>query len=245
MKRNNKTKNVNPSILTEPLEPYTRQVIEKKLSLLGYDTDEAHHDTCNVYRERAKTVLQDNLLDGKNPDFLIYQGGTTNILAVIEAKRPSVSLEKAIDQAIEYYAVPLGIPLIFVYNASSFYACSKERKPLKIDDIELNDFVDEQTLLKLAESKNGQIETVPEGFTLTRDELIKKFKSANKLLRKAGLRDGYERFSVFADLMFLKLKKDFNEIGELEENGKTLDKKCNWEALMEKTPSIDTTNRRN
>ena len=237
MKRNNKTKNVNPSILTEPLEPYTRQVIEKKLSLLGYDTDESHHDTCNVYRERAKTVLQDNLLDGKNPDFLIYQGGTTNILAVIEAKRPSVSLEKAIDQAIEYYAVPLGIPLIFVYNASSFYACSKERKPLKIDDIELNDFVDEQTLLKLAESKNGQIETVPEGFTLTRDDLIKKFKSANKLLRKAGLRDGYERFSVFADLMFLKLKKDFNEIGELEENGKTLDKKCNWEALMEKTPS--------
>lgn len=237
MKRNNKTKNVNPSILTEPLEPYTRQVIEKKMSLLGYDTDESHHDTCNVYRERAKTVLQDNLLDGKNPDFLIYQGGTTNILAVIEAKRPSVSLEKAIDQAIEYYAVPLGIPLIFVYNASSFYACSKERKPLKIDDIELNDFVDEQTLLKLAESKNGQIETVPEGFTLTRDDLIKKFKSANKLLRKAGLRDGYERFSVFADLMFLKLKKDFNEIGELEENGKTLDKKCNWEALMEKTPS--------
>lgn len=237
MKHNNKKKIVNPNLLTEPLEPYTRQIIENKLSLLGYDMDESHHDSCNVYRERAKTVLQDNLLDGRNPDFLIYQGGTTKVLAVIEAKRPSVTLEKAIDQAIDYYAIPLGIPLIFVYNASSFYACSKDRKPLKIDDIELNDFVDEQTLIKLAESKDGQIETVPEGFTLTRDDLIKKFKTANKLLRKAGLRDGYERFSVFADLMFLKLKKDFNEIGELDEKGKALDTKCNWEALMEKTPS--------
>ena len=227
---------VNPSLLTEPLEPYTRQVIENKLSLLGYDTDESHIETCNVYRERAKTVFQDNLLNGKNPDFLIYQGGTTRILAVIEAKRPSVTLERAIDQAIDYYATPLDIPLVFVFNASSFFACTKDRKPLKIDNIELSDFVNEETLIKLIGS-NGEIETVPEGFTLSREDLIKKFKKANKLLRKAGLRDGYERFSVFADLMFLKLKNDFSDIGETDDKQTKLDKKCNWEVLMSKTPS--------
>ena len=54
--------------------------------------DERDED-CNVYRERAKYQYQDDLLKGKNPDFLIYQSGTSNILAVIEAKRPSKSLK--------------------------------------------------------------------------------------------------------------------------------------------------------
>ena len=227
---------VNPSVLTEPLEAYTRQIIETRLTLLGYDTEESHHETCNVYRERAKTIFQNNLLEGRNPDFLIYQKGTTNILAVIEAKRPSISLEKAITQAIEYYATPLNIPLVFVFNSSSFYACSRDRKPLKIDNIEINDFVDEQTLIKLIEN-DCEIDTVPEGFTLSRADLLAKFKKANKLLRKAGLRDGYERFSVFADLMFLKLKNDFSDIGIIDEKSDILDKNCNWEKLMSKTPS--------
>ena len=222
--------------LTVPLEPYTRQVIENRLSLLRYDTDESHKETCNVYRERAKTIIQDKLLKGKNPDFLIYKTGTSEILAVIEAKRPSATLDKAISQAIEFYANPLEIPLVFVFNSSSFFACSRDRKPLKIDNIEINDFQDEKTLIKLIES-NYEIETVPEGFILSREDLLKKFKKANNILRKAGLRDGYERFSVFADLMFLKLKNDFSEIGEVGENKVTLDEKCNWEKLMSKTPS--------
>lgn len=234
MKLNNKI--VNPNVLTEPLEPYTRQVIEGKLALLGYDTDESHTDTCNVYRERAKTIFQDNLLNGRNPDFLIYKRNSNQILAVIEAKRPSVTLDHALEQAIEYYAKPLEIPLVFVFNSTSFFACTKDKKPLKIDNIELSDFVNEETLIKLIES-DGQIETVPEGFTLSREDLIKKFKKANKLLRKAGLRDGYERFSVFADLMFLKLKNDFSDIGEIEDKDEALDKICNWEVLMSKTPS--------
>ena len=227
---------MNTSELTLPLEPYTRLLIEKRLSLLGYNLDESDPDTCNVYRERAKTKYQDNLLNGKNPDFLIYEKGTTKILAVIEAKRPSISLEKAIDQAINHYAIPLNIPIVFVFNSSSFYACSKERKPIKIDNIEINDFVDEDTLKKLINS-NYEIETVPEGFTLSRADLLAKFKKANKLLRKAGLRDGYERFSVFADIMFLKLKNIFNEIGEIKGDSAELDRTCSWEKLMSKTPS--------
>jgi type I restriction enzyme M protein len=236
MKSNNLYSEYNIQALTEPLEPYTRQVIESRLSLLGYDMDESHHETCNVYRERAKTVIQDKLLNGKNPDFLIYEGGTDRILAVIEAKRPSATLDKAIAQAIDYYANPLEIPLVFVFNSSSFYACSRDRKPLKIDNIEISDFVDEKTLIKLIES-NCEIETVPEGFTLSREDLLKKFKRSNNILRKAGLRDGYERFSVFADLMFLKLKNDFTDIGEVADNNETLDEKCNWDILMSKTPS--------
>lgn len=68
-------KNINTSLLTEPLEPYTRQVIESRLALLGYDLDESHHETCNVYRERAKLKFQDEFLNGRNPDFLFIKRG--------------------------------------------------------------------------------------------------------------------------------------------------------------------------
>lgn len=217
-----------------PLEAYTRKLIEDKLIALHYNTDELHSD-CNVYRERAKMEYQDKLLNGRNPDFVIYKTGTDIPLAVIEAKRLGVTLEQAITQAIEYYAMPLNIPTVFVFNGMSFYACSKERIPLKIDKIEISDFVDEKTLLELIDN-NYELESVPEGLSLSKEELLSIFKKANNLLRKAGLRDGYERFSVFSDLLFLKLKNDFDDYGQIATSKIDIDKTCNWDKLMSKTP---------
>lgn len=226
----------NPSLfeIKPPLEAFTRSVIEKRLENLGYNMDETSKQ-CNVYRERAKYVYQDQLLNGRNPDFLIYKAETSEILAVIEAKRPAMSLDVAISQAIDYYAIPLNIPVIFVFNAGSFFACTKDRLPIKIDNIEINDFVNEETLLKLI-ANNFKIETVPTGFSMTKSDLLLQFKRANNLLRKAGLRDGYERFSVFADLMFLKLKDDFSDVGEEMNEKENLDKVCNWKKLISKMP---------
>lgn len=223
--------------IKSPLEAFTRSIIEKRLESLAYNMDE-NDVKCNVYRERAKYNYQDDLLNGRNPDFLIYQSGTSKILAVVEAKRPGMSLDTAISQAIDFYATPLNIPIIFVFNAGSFFACTKERNPIKIDNIEISDFVNEETLLRLI--ANGyKIETVPSGFSMSKSDLLQKFKKANNLLRKAGLRDGYERFSVFADLMFLKLKDDFSDIGEEMNENEQLDKVCNWQKLMSKMPSKD------
>lgn len=75
--------------LTLPLEPYTRKIIEDKLKLLSYELDEMK-ESCNVYRERAKYRYQEDKLNGKNPDFLIYKTDSSEILAVIEAKRPGL-----------------------------------------------------------------------------------------------------------------------------------------------------------
>lgn len=225
--------------IKEPLEAYTRSIIEERLRSLGYNMDETDIN-CNIYRERAKYKFQDDALNGKNPDFLVYKENSTLILAVIEAKRPGISLDTAIDQAIKLYASPLGIPIVFVYNAGSFYACTKDRNSIKIDGIEISDFVDEDTLLKLIEG-DFNIESVPSGFSLSRADLLTKFKKANDLLRKAGLREGYERFSVFSDLMFLKLKNDFGDIGELSGTD-GLDKSCTWKKLIDKIPSDDEAN---
>lgn len=220
--------------IKHPLEVYTRTIIEKRLESLGYGMDE-RDPSCNVYRERAKYQYQDDLLNGKNPDFLIYQSNSSRILAVIEAKRASGSLEIALNQAINHYAIPLDIPIVFVYNSGAFFACTKNKKPVKIDNIEISDFVNEATLLQLIEN-DGEIETLPSGFSITKSELLKKFKSANNLLRKAGLRDGYERFSVFSDLMFLKLKDDFTDIGEDLSLDNEINKVCNWQKLISKLP---------
>lgn len=217
-----------------PLEAYTRTMIEDSLRSLGFNMNERDKN-CNIYRERAKYKYQDDLLGGRNPDFLIYETDSSKILAVIEAKRPGESLQKAVDQAIKYYAEPLDIPIVFVYNSGSFFACSKGRDIIKIDNIQLSDFVDEKTLLELIEG-NFNIERIPSGFTISRADLLSKFKKANILLRKAGLRDGYERFSVFSDLMFLKLKNDLEDIGE-SAGSSALDKVSYWKKLIEKTPS--------
>ena len=177
-------------IQKKPLEAYTRSIIEKKLENLGYNMDELD-PKCNVYRERTKMNFQDKLLQGKKPDFLIYESGTDKILAVIEAKRPSVSIDEARKQAICFYAKPLDIPTVFLFNGNSFSAITKDEKPIKIDKIELSDFVDESTLKNLI-NNNFEVETIPTGCEFSREDLLKKFKKANDLLRKAGLRDGYE-----------------------------------------------------
>lgn len=217
-----------------PLEAYTRKLIEDKLYFLKYNLDEMN-ENCNVFRERAKMEYQDKLLNGKNPDFIIYKTGTDIPLAVIEAKRLGVTLEQAIEQAIQYYAEPLNIPVIFVFNGTSFYACTKNREPIKIDKIEISDFVDEKTLIELIDN-NFEIETVPTGLSLNKEELLSVFRKANNLLRKAGLRDGYERFSVFSDLLFLKLKNDFDDYGLISKSNIDIDKVCNWDKLISKTP---------
>lgn len=172
-------------IVKAPLEAYTRLLIEKKLEKLGYCVDELNPD-CNIYRERAKMEYQDQLLDGKNPDFLIYEKNTDNILAVIEAKRSSIAIDVAKEQAIEFYAKPLNIPIIFLFNGNSFSAITQNNEPIKVDNIEITDFVDEKTLIKLIHN-DFNIESVPSTVNLTRDDLLKKFKKANDLLREAGL----------------------------------------------------------
>lgn len=218
----------------QPLEAYIRSVIEKKLETLGYNLNE-YDKNCNVYRERAKMNYQDNLLNGRNPDFIIYKTATDTPLAVIEAKRKDSDLDKALEHTIKYYADPLDIPVVFVFNETSFYACSNKRKPVKIDNVEISDFVDEQTLTNLIEN-NFEIHTVPSELNFTREDLLKKFKDANILLRKAGLRDGYERFSTFTDILFLKLKNDFDDYGEVSQKELDIEKFCNWEKLISKTP---------
>jgi type I restriction enzyme M protein len=85
---------------TLPLEAATRKRIDLILTNLGWNIDE-FSSNCNVFAERTKTKEQQNLLKKisgykKPPDYVLYQHGTDKPIAIIEAKRPSQSLEKAL-----------------------------------------------------------------------------------------------------------------------------------------------------
>ena len=140
---------------------------------------------------------------GKQPDYVLYESDTDKPIGVIEAKRPGQDLDMAMRQAIYRYAKPISAPLAFAFNdtfVTSFHI--EESKPLKIDGEEIQDFIDQLTALRFI--KDGpNIESAPKGTTFTRDHLLQIYKVTNNLLRREGLRDGFERFSAFSEILLM------------------------------------------
>ena len=142
----------------------------------------------------------------------MYESGTDIPIAIIEAKRPGEDLESAMQQAITKYAEPLQVPLVFAFNET--FVTSRhiwQSRPLKIDGEELQEFVEQLTVLRFI-NEGAEILSAPRGINFSRDELVETFKDVNNLLRREGLRDGYERFSAFAEILFLKLIDEFEKL---------------------------------
>src|SRR3989338_4376108 len=221
-------------IFTKTLESATRKKIDLILANLGWNTDETSPD-CNVFTERAKTVEQNKKFKGKNPDFVLYKSGTDEPIGIIEAKRSGQSLRQALNQAINLYAGPLGIDIIFVTDGSIVESYDvRSKNNLKLDDQIITEFISEKQLLKFLE--HGSQLYSPEKIIYTKRELIKIFSEANDLLRKEGIREGIERFAEFSNLLFLKLISEIEE--ERENNGeqRILEKKYCWESFYKLDP---------
>src|ERR1043166_691637 len=198
-------------MLTQRKEASVTQSIITQLHNLHWVVDEKDPRN-NVTQQRAKTEEQRKKLRGKFPDFVLYQEGTTIPIAVIEAKKPNESLNKALDQAEERYARPLGAPLVFAYNDT--YVATRylhNQRPLKIDGEDVRQFLDHYYSLRFVQ-EGAEILSAPAAVQYSREQLIGVFKRAANLLREAGLQAGSERFSVFSDLLFLKI---MDEIAEL------------------------------
>ena len=150
----------------------------------------------------------------KFPDFVLYEQGSSNPIAVIEAKRPGESLAKALDQANQLYAKPLNAPLVFAYN-DTFVATNylHNDRPLKIDGEDVRQFVDHYTSLRFV-NEGPEILSAPQHLQVSREQLIRIFKTQANYLREAGLQAGLERFSAFSDILFLKLMDELCQIQE-------------------------------
>ncbi len=221
-------------IFTKTLESTTRKKIDLILANLGWNTNETSPD-CNVFTERAKTIEQNKKFKGKNPDYVLYKSGADEPIGIIEAKRSGQSLRQALNQAIDLYAEPLGLDIIFVTDGSIVESHDvRSKSNLRLDDQIITEFISEKQLLKFLE--HGSQLYSPEKITYTKRELIKIFSEANDLLRKEGIREGIERFAEFSNLLFLKLISEIEEDRENNGEQRILEKKYCWESFYKLDP---------
>jgi type I restriction enzyme M protein len=222
------------SEFTKPLETATRKKIDLILANLGWKTDESSPD-CNVFTERAKTVEQNKKLKRKSPDYVLYKSNTDEPIGIIETKRSGQSLQQALDQAVKFYAIPLGMDIVFVTDGSIVESYDVRSKlNLKLDDQIITEFISEKQLLQFLEY--GSQLYSPEKVIYTKRELIKIFSEAEELLRKEGMREGIERFTEFSNLLFLKLISEIEEDRENNGEKRILEKKYCWDSFYKLPP---------
>ncbi|MCH8833188.1 MAG: restriction endonuclease subunit M, partial [Thaumarchaeota archaeon] len=172
--------------LTTPLETATRKKIDQMLINLGWNIDE-DDPNCNVFTERAKTVEQDKKFGGDDPDYVLYQSNSDHPIAIIEAKRKGQNVDDAIFDAVDKYAKPLGIKIIFAYDGAFFKSWHVGmQKELYLDGEVVSQLVTEKILLRFVKEGSSISEVSPK-IKHSRSELINTFKWANDMLRKEGL----------------------------------------------------------
>lgn len=221
-------KTLNGRLLTKSLESAIRKKIDLQLRNLGWNIDE-ESSNCNVFTERPKTEEQKKKLKGKKPDYVLYKSKTDKPIAIIETKRPDQNIKQALDQGINDYAKVLDIPIVFATDGTILETYHiKHGTELKKDEQSITELLSERELLKFVE--NAEIES-PKEIQYTKKELIRIFGRANELLRKEGLREGIERFTEFANLLFLKLISEMEDERETCGEERILEKKYCWESF--------------
>ena len=221
--------------LTRHKESATRKKVDIILKNIGWQTDEESPD-CNVFTERCKLQEQTALLHGKEPDYVLYKSGTDLPLAIIETKRPGQTLTAALTKAINDYATPLEIYIIFTSDGAITEVYDRRSNgPLRLDGEIITDFLTEKQLLRFV--AEGSDLVTPQRAILSKQELIRIFAEANALLRKEGLREGIERFTEFSNLIFLKLISEIEEDRERHGERRILNQRYCWEQFCNKDAS--------
>ncbi|MDO8563802.1 MAG: N-6 DNA methylase [Nanoarchaeota archaeon] len=216
--------------LTNSLESSTRKTIDGWLKELGWNINE-NDGNCNVFTERAKTKEQNLKFRGKKPDFILYKSGTDDPIAVIEAKQKGQSIDKALNQAKQFYAIPLGVHLIFATDGTFVKSLDlRSGKYLSVDNTPLNELISEERLLRFIQEGHN-ISEVTEEVKYTREELIKIFKWANELLRKEGIQKGIDRFTAFSNLLFIKIISEIEDDREKRGLKRQLKKSLCWDSF--------------
>ncbi len=189
------------------LESEVRLKTDRLLTNSGWiiDPEDAHRD---VYIENAiksrLTQLAAEKLGNKKPDYtLCYQGRPIAVLEV--KKRATTTLETALAQAKEY-AYKINVDIVFAFNGQSFQSLHlPTNRPLYYNNILVSSFPTPKQLAKYLTQQSNQLLSIPEHIITSREQLISLIATWNDLLRSSGMRSGVERFTEFANILFLKL----------------------------------------
>ncbi|MCL2081806.1 MAG: N-6 DNA methylase [Oscillospiraceae bacterium] len=218
--------------LSAPLESATRIKINDWLINLGWTIDE-NSPFCNCFTERARMIEENKKLSGGKPDYVLYESKNKKPIAIIEAKRPGGCMKAALTQAIEKYAKPLKVNIVFVTDGIFVQAYHVADDDYLYFNSELvSELLSEEKTLDFAE--NGSKLFSEKSIVHTKVELIKKFADANIILRKDGLSEGKERFGEFANLLFLKLMNDIESYRVCNGEKRSLDAIYCWDNFKNK-----------
>lgn len=212
-----------------PLEADTRVLIDNSLESLGWKLKGKGK---NVYFEQPRTEAEHKMLGGKRPDYVLYSEGSDKPLIVIEAKKKGSRIDDALEQGIGY-ARTLGAPLVFATDGvfcKSFHTVAN--RPPILNGEEVDEFIREALALRFL--TGYEVNTVSPRVQYDRKELIRIFDEANNMLRGDGLRAGIERFGEFANILFLKLVSENEQIKK--ESGIKSDfdiASCSWDSIKD------------
>lgn len=191
------------------IEAEVRQSIDQRLKAKGWIMDPSHEDR-NVFLETSVinhlSIICRDKLGQRSPDYTFFLDG--NPIAVLEAKKPSVSIQRALKQGLDY-ANCLEVDFVFACNGPVFKSLYvKNGDPLYLNNIEIEDPLAPAILRKFQQEESNKIITVPNTVIDSREKLIRIFERLNDLLRDEGIRAGLDRFTEFANILFLKLASE-------------------------------------
>ena len=164
---------------TKLKESAARKMIDLRLKRLGWNTDE-NDPSCNAFTERPKLESQAQLIKGNQPDYVLYAPNTNDPIAIIEAKQPGQTLNKAIAQGRDRYAKPLGVSIVF---ATDGQLCETHDTrcggPLRIDGEPVVDLLSPELLVRFA--REGPSLEMPQFKNCVRGQQTRRENSATKL----------------------------------------------------------------
>jgi len=216
------------SINTMPLEAETRLLIDRNLENLGWKFKGKEK---NVYVEQPRTDEEKKKLGGKRPDYVLYSKDSDKPLIIIEAKKPGSRIDAALEQGINY-ARKLEAPLVFATDGvfCKAFHTGANRTPI-LNGEEVDEFIREALALRYLTSY--EVNTVSPKVQYDRKELIRVFDEANNMLRGEGLRAGIERFGEFANILFLKLISESEQIKRESGIKTNFDIACSWDSIKQ------------
>ena len=213
---------------TMPLEAETRVLIDRSLENLGWKLSGKDQ---NVYYEQPRTEAEKKKLGGKRPDYVLYSKESDRPLIVIEAKKKGSRIDAALEQGIGY-ARAINAPLVFATDGVFCKAFHTDaNRPPILNGEEIDEFIREALALRYLTSY--EVNTVSPKVQYDRKELIRIFDEANNMLRGEGLRAGIERFGEFANILFLKLISESEQIKRESGIQTKFDIACSWDSIKQ------------
>lgn len=195
------------------IEQEVRYRIDRTLESNGWVLRDGNPGRNVFFEGTVKKRLPRNMasrLGNKRPDYTLFNG--VQPLAIIEAKKSSLPhLTNALNQAKDY-AERIGANIIFATNGVTFKSnFLRNNKPLYLNGVEVTGFAPLKILSKFQAENTNEVFTVSKEIIKSRTQLISLFSELNDDLRAAGIRAGIERFSEFANILFLKLLSEKGE----------------------------------